>query len=77
LPSPPSLLIPKTSIQKQIKNLNLDRPDYFSFLKLAPPTSDTPDSLNRPKQTRALVENLKDGETKVAKLTAKGINGFL
>lgn len=78
--SPPSLLIPKTAIQLKHSHLNLDRPDYFSFIKgmkkgdLANPA---PDSLIRLKQTKALGVDLRQGEKKLAKLTAKGIEGFL
>ena len=36
-----------------------------------------PDSLIRLKQTKALGVDLRQGEKKLAKLTAKGIEGFL
>lgn len=77
--SPPSLLIPKTAIQLKHSQLNLDRPDYFSFIKgmKGDLINPAPDSLIRVKQTKAIGFDLRQGEKKLAKLTAKGIEGFL
>ena len=73
------MLIPKTAIQLKHSHLNLDRPDYFSFIKgmKGDLTNPAPNSLIRLKQTKALGVDLRQGEKKLAKLTAKGIEGFL
>ena len=73
------MLIPKTAIQLKHSHLNLDRPDYFSFIKgmKGDLINPAPESLIRLKQTKAIGSDLRQGEKKLAKLTAKGIEGFL